>query len=99
MFSALAVAVAVWFGMRRMKRLGLPENAFGDIVLWAIIGGIIGARLFHIFDHLQYYLENPLLALSFWEGGLAVYGAFAGGVAAAIVVVWRAGLPVWRLLD
>lgn len=99
MLSAVAVAVAVWYGMRRMRAAGLPEETFGDIVLWAIIGGVIGARLFHVLDHIPYYLEHPLQAISLWEGGLAVYGAFAGGVAGAIIVVWRAKLSVWGLLD
>ncbi|HLB12888.1 MAG TPA: prolipoprotein diacylglyceryl transferase, partial [Dehalococcoidia bacterium] len=98
-FSALAVALAVWFGQRRMRIAGLPPESFGRITVWAILGGVIGARLFHIFDHLPYYLENPLQAFSFWEGGLAVYGAFAGGILGAILAVRREGLRVWPLLD
>lgn len=97
--TALGIAIAVWYGERRLLRAALPGAIFGRVVLWAIIGGIVGARLFHVADHLSYYLENPLQAFSLWEGGLAVYGAFFGGIVGAIVVVLIARFPVWRLLD
>lgn len=97
--TAVAIAVAVLYGERRLSRAGLSGEAMGSVVLWSIIGGVIGARLFHVADHLEYYLANPLQAISLWEGGLAVYGAFFGGIVAAIIAIRRAGFPVWKLLD
>ncbi|MDO8690005.1 MAG: prolipoprotein diacylglyceryl transferase [Dehalococcoidia bacterium] len=97
--TALAIVIAVLYGERRLARAGLSPEAMGTVVFWAIIGGLIGARLFHVADHLEYYLAHPVQALSFWEGGLAVYGAFFGGIVAAIIAVLRAKFPIWRLLD
>lgn len=97
--TAVAIAVAVLYGQRRLARAGLSADAMGSVVLWAIVGGVIGARLFHVADHLEYYLANPLQAISLWEGGLAVYGAFFGGIIGAIIAIRRASFPVWKLLD
>ncbi len=97
--TALAIVIAVLYGERRLARAGMPPEAMGSVIFWAIIGGLIGARLFHVADHLEYYAAHPIQAISFWEGGLAVYGAFFGGILAAIIAVLRTKFPVWRLLD
>ncbi len=98
-FTALAVAVAVWLGRRLVERWGLPGERIGGVVTWAVIGGLVGARLFFVLDHWPALLAHPLDALAVWEGGIAVYGAFLGGIAAGGLAAWRAGLPIWPLLD
>lgn len=42
-----------------------------------MVSGFLGARLFHIFyESPQYYIENPVRALAFWEGGFVYFGGF-----------------------
>jgi phosphatidylglycerol:prolipoprotein diacylglycerol transferase len=98
-FTALAVAVALWLGQRLAARQGVPAERIGSVVTWAIVGGLLGARLFFVLDHWPAFLAHPLDALAIWEGGIAVYGAFLGGLLAGALAARRAGLPVWRLLD
>jgi prolipoprotein diacylglyceryltransferase len=50
-----------------------------------VSGGVIGARLFYVVDKWNYYAANPLQIYAFWQGGLAIWGALAGGSIAAIV--------------
>jgi phosphatidylglycerol:prolipoprotein diacylglycerol transferase len=52
-----------------------------------------------VLDHWPAFLAHPLDALAIWEGGIAVYGAFLGGLLAGALAARRAGLPVWGLLD
>lgn len=99
MFTALAVGAAVWLAMRLADRRGLPADRIADVAVWGVFGGIVGARLFHVLDHLPYFAEHPLEVLAVWQGGIAVYGAFIGGVAAGWMAAERLGLPKWRLLD
>ena len=82
-FTALAVLVAVWLAGRLGLQRGIPTEVLYAIAGWGVVGGLIGARLFHVADHLSYYLENPLLIPAIWEGGIAVYGAFIGGLVGA----------------
>lgn len=98
-FTALAVVAAVWLGLRRAERRGLPAEPLGRVMTWGLIGGIVGARLFHVLDHLPYYLANPLEAPAVWKGGIAVYGSFLGGVGGGLLAARQTGLPVWPLLD
>ena len=99
LFTALAVGVALWLAGYLGKRKGVPQEVIYSVATWGVVGGIIGARLFHVADHLTYYLENPLLIPMVWEGGIAVYGAFIGGLVGGFIAVWRSHLDPWPLLD
>lgn len=98
-FTATAVFVAVWLGLRGAERLGLSGEHLTGVVTWAIVGGVVGARLFHVADHLSYYAAHPLEVLAVYEGGIAVYGAFVGGLAAGAFAARRRRLPIAKLLD
>jgi phosphatidylglycerol---prolipoprotein diacylglyceryl transferase len=99
LFTALAVAVGLWLAGRLARQRGIPSDLVSGVALWAVVGGVIGARLFHVLDHLPFYLQNPLLIPAVWEGGIAVYGAFIGGLLAGGIAAWRARADVWQLLD
>jgi prolipoprotein diacylglyceryl transferase len=98
-FSAIAVLVAVWLAGRLALQRGIPTEVVYAIAGWGVVGGLIGARLFHLADHLSYYLENPLRIPAIWEGGIAVYGAFIGGLVGGFIAAWRSHLDPWPLLD
>ncbi len=98
-FTALAVIVAIWFGVRLSERIGVPGSALEPAIIALLVGGVIGARVLHILDHLPYYLAHPAEMVQVWNGGIAVYGAFIGGIVGGIIAVWGKGLPIWRLLD
>jgi phosphatidylglycerol:prolipoprotein diacylglycerol transferase len=45
------------------------------------------------------FAANPIRALYVWEGGLAIWGAMAGGLLAAAAVAWKRGWYFPRFLD
>ncbi|HET7091110.1 MAG TPA: prolipoprotein diacylglyceryl transferase [Anaerolineae bacterium] len=96
----LAIAVGTGIVWREAKRRGLAEKHFSDAILWVIIAGLIGARLFHVLDHWTHeYAAYPIRALYIWEGGLAIWGALIGGGIAVAVFAWLRKLPLGRLFD
>jgi phosphatidylglycerol---prolipoprotein diacylglyceryl transferase len=99
LFTALAVLVAIHLAAVLGRREGVDPGTIYGIASWGVVGGIVGARAFHVADHLSYYLANPLLIPAIWEGGIAVYGAFLGGLLGGGIAAWRARLPIWPLLD
>ena len=98
-FSMLALLAGVWLGLWRMRQLGIDTDAVASGLGWVIFGAVVGARLFHVLDHLSYYTQHPVEIVAVWQGGIAVYGGFVGGVLAGVVAAWKLGLPVWRCLD
>lgn len=97
--TALGVFIAFVIGHRRLGRAGVDPNTIEQITIWALIGGVVGARLMHVLDHLPYFLAHPAQIVMFWQGGIAVYGAFLGGMAGGLIVAARARLRLWPLLD
>jgi phosphatidylglycerol:prolipoprotein diacylglycerol transferase len=98
-FSMLALFAGVWVGLWRARQLGLDTDTMASGLGWVIAGAVVGARLFHVLDHIPYYAQHPLEIVAVWQGGIAVYGGFVGGVLAGAVAAWRLGLPVWLSLD
>ncbi len=81
-------AVAIMSGFQVMKWIYLSEKnnveALDTILIYAVVGIIVGARLGHcLFYDPAFYLANPLKILAIWEGGLASHG---GGLGAIIAV-------------
>jgi phosphatidylglycerol:prolipoprotein diacylglycerol transferase len=96
---ALAVVAAVIIGARRGKKKGIPANEIYFLAPWVLIGGLVGARLFHVVDNFGYYMANPLLIIAFQQGGLAIWGGLAGGGIAGIVFARVRHIPLGRLVD
>ena len=81
---------ATFLAARLAKRNGENPETIWDMLPWLLIGGIIGARLWHIFTPpasmveqgitTMYYLTHPLDAINIRSGGLGIPGAVMGGV-------------------
>ncbi len=90
-----AVGVGIWLAAHEAARKGFKKDDIYDAAIWVILGGMIGARLFHVIDHWpDIFAANPIQALYIWEGGLAIWGAVVGGL---IVITILARLRGWRL--
>lgn len=96
---AFAILAGGWLGLREARRKGIDVEKMQSLILWGLLGGFVGARLFHVVDRWDLYAEDPISALYVWEGGLAIYGGLIGGVLAGLLYAWRSGLPFWRVAD
>jgi phosphatidylglycerol:prolipoprotein diacylglycerol transferase len=96
---ALGIALGVAVALREARRLGVSEDATYSCALWSTLGALIGARLFHVLDRVDFYLQNPGAALAVQQGGLAVWGAVVGGLAAGTLYCRFAGLSAARMAD
>ena len=79
----LLFAAAFLAGIQIMKmiyqREGLKTERLDDLLIYMMIGTVVGARLAHVlFYEPAYYFSNPLAILKIWEGGLASHGGAVG---------------------
>lgn len=96
---AAAIALAMTLLSREATRRGLDAAKVGNVALAAVVGGIVGARLFHVVDHLGHYLADPVQILLINQGGLAVWGGLVSGGAAAALIAWVQGMPLRKWAD
>jgi phosphatidylglycerol---prolipoprotein diacylglyceryl transferase len=101
-FGALmlvAFAVAVWIARARAHRFGITKDQVMDMSFWAVIVGVLGARLLYILQDLPYFLANrdELFTLKF--SGLTSFGGLIAGALAIVVFARRSKIPLMRLLD
>lgn len=77
---ALAVLAAYKLAMKRSSFYQVPRDKVEDILFWVIVGGFIGARVYHVLSSLPYYLQNPGHIIMVWHGGLSIIGSLLGGL-------------------
>jgi phosphatidylglycerol---prolipoprotein diacylglyceryl transferase len=82
LFIVLGIIAGVSVVIKLAKQNGIKEESIIDSVFYAVIFGIIGARVYHVFLELPYYLQNPLDVFKVWQGGLAIHGGIIAGFAA-----------------
>jgi phosphatidylglycerol:prolipoprotein diacylglycerol transferase len=102
------IAAAVLSYFLAKKRGRDPEVIF-DSLTWIVIGGVVGARIWHILTPsaslvaqgitTQYYLTHPLAAIAIWRGGLGIPGAVAGGSLAFFIYSKKKKISFWAWAD
>ncbi len=87
----VAFLMGGWLVTLELRRRRLSEDYSADMVAAAVIGGVIGAKLWYV------ALTRDPGAL-FSRGGFVWYGGFLGGTAAVILNGWRLRVPIrWTM--
>ena len=81
----IGIIVGVLLTLHLARRAGFTEDIIYTSSICAVIFGLLGARITHILDHLDYYSDNPGKIIALQEGGLGWYGGLIGGVLAVVV--------------
>ena len=91
LLTFIAVAISVFLVVRWGTREGLVADSIYSVAVWAIVGGVVGARLLHIADQWnEVYGPDPIKILYVWQGGVTIYGAILGGfVGGALYIITR----------
>jgi phosphatidylglycerol:prolipoprotein diacylglycerol transferase len=96
---ATGIALGIYVALREARRLGISEDQTYNTAMWGVMGAIVGARVFHVVDRIDFYLQNPASILAIQQGGLAIWGGVIGGIGAGALYCRLAGLPVARVAD
>jgi prolipoprotein diacylglyceryltransferase len=100
----MGAALALWIGDAHARRIRFPRGFFWQCALLTTAVGLLGARLYHVLMHLNYYEANPDLILNFAQGGLGWHGGELAGLAmlAGSSLFFRrsfAASPFWKVAD
>src|ERR1043166_1164757 len=83
--------VGGWLMDRDLRERGLRHEYAADMTVAAVIGGVIGAKLWYV-------IQTGQLGAFFTRGGLVWYGGFLGGVVTGLLNGWRLQGPMrWTM--
>lgn len=97
-FTGFGIAILLCFvigqvvAQKELARRGFDPDPVGDMVFAAVVGGLIGAKLYYVvvLGHWDAILER---------GGFVYWGGLVGGILAVVLVVWRKRFGVLRMFD
>ena len=95
----LAIFIGFELAKRRLKAWGFDPERFETVAFFAVVFGVVGARLGYVLTSPGYFLENPVEILYVWHGGLSFHGAILGGALVFLYYHKRKGYPLWPYLD
>jgi phosphatidylglycerol:prolipoprotein diacylglycerol transferase len=86
--------------LAKKKELSINKDDVADLLLYLIVGIILGARFFHVFVYNpSYYLANPSEIIAIWRGGLVFHGGLIGAIIAGLYFCKRKKTDFYELAD
>lgn len=81
-----------------IKKRGDDPEIASNIIFWAAIGGIVGAKIFYMVEFYRDLLQDPL-GMIFSGAGLVFHGGLVGGTIAVILVIRLTKKPLGKYAD
>ncbi|MFW6090656.1 MAG: prolipoprotein diacylglyceryl transferase [Actinomycetota bacterium] len=98
----VGILVAIWLGEKRWVARGGRSGEVTDIAIWAVLFGVVGARVYHVLTDWGAYFgpgQDALNVFRLWAGGLSIWGGIAAGVLGGYIAARRRGIPFPPLAD
>ena len=95
--AALLIGIIVSYFLAKYR--GQKPEEVVNFAPFAVIFGVLGARLLHVVVNWSYYSANLSYIFAFRRGGLAIQGVMLGGVLALLVFCKIRKLDFWLWVD
>ncbi len=98
---AVGILCALYILRREVKRKGIPltDDQIMNFLMFVVLGGIIGARVYYVVLSWDNYSHTPGEIVKIWHGGLAIHGGIIGGVLVGWWLTRRYQIAFWRMAD
>lgn len=105
LFVAIGFFVGATLLMREVRRRDMSPDVIVNALTWGAFGSVLGARADYVISHpdvffgREGFVDSLVQIVRVWEGGLALFGGFIGGVLFALPTLIRARAHIPRMLD
>ncbi|MCB9111916.1 MAG: prolipoprotein diacylglyceryl transferase [Anaerolineales bacterium] len=97
------VLIGAWFAEREVRRRGENGEVLIDAMVWAVVAGIVGARLWYVMNAIiggnTSYIEDPMSIIRPPIAGLHFFGGLLFGAIVLIIYLRNNGYDVWLFMD
>src|SRR5260221_94425 len=81
-YYGFIIGIAIWIAFllieKKTVEAGVDNKTFWRITGWGLLGGLLGARLYHVATDFHLYQHNLMGISQVWKGGLSIIGAVIG---------------------
>lgn len=95
----VAAFVVLAMSQAEAARFKIKGEFIFNMLFWALIFGIIGARLYYVAFNWDMFKSNPIDILKVWNGGLAIHGGLIAGLITIILYTKKYKVRTVRVLD
>jgi len=86
--------------LAKRKQLDITKDDITDLLLYLIIGTILGARIVYVLVYnLPFYLSEPGQILAVWNGGLSFHGGLIGAALAGFYFTKKKKINFYEIAD
>ena len=96
---AFSVLLALTVASIVAKKTGQDPDTYAELMIWAVVFGIIGARLYYVAFDWDSYKDNLKEIFNLRGGGLAIYGGVIAGSLTAWLYCKKKKLNIRQILD
>jgi phosphatidylglycerol---prolipoprotein diacylglyceryl transferase len=95
---AVGFLFGAWILGREAQRRGVLLDHVNQMVFWALVGAIVGARLFYVIAHWSDF-SSVADAFAIWRGGISLLGGIAGAVLVNLPLMRRYRYGFFQVMD
>lgn len=105
MMMFVGFSSGTWLASRRVRLIGQPPEVIWDMMMWALIPGLIGARLNYLMQYGhqvfadKHGIELLVAPFALWDGGIVFYGSVIGGIVGVVYFCQRRAINPLTMLD
>jgi len=102
LFYAVSFIIAYFliYHLAKQKKLDISKDDVSDLVVYIIVGIILGARIVYVlFYNLGFYLSSPLEVFAVWHGGLSFHGGMIGAVISSLLFCRKKKIRFYDIAD
>ncbi|MBS4030510.1 MAG: prolipoprotein diacylglyceryl transferase [Clostridiales bacterium] len=96
---ALGILSGAYTAVRMAEKKGIREEIVMDLMLYLLLGGVIGARILYVLQNIRIYGQNPISILYLHQGGLSIHGAIIGGATVVLFYSRMCRISFLKLAD
>jgi phosphatidylglycerol---prolipoprotein diacylglyceryl transferase len=99
LFLLVGIVLGYWMVGKLAPKRDISSDTATSLYVNVLIGGLIGARIYHVLTEWHFYGDNLSQIYSVWNGGLAIHGAMIGGALTLLYFVRKQKINFWKIAD